>query len=131
MQNKEPNTLKKQRAYRIVSLFFLFSSVLGLILMVYGLCINDLKTAIPGAWLLLSFISFASRGHEKLEILNGFCLFVLAMLWYQVFSLNLMSIIILVAGIISVIATVYSIIRKRGTIAHHSHNIYKFHKHPM
>jgi len=71
-----------------------------------------LKTAISGAFTFLAFISPALHGHAKLKILNMLCLFVVAILWYQVFSLTVMSVIVIMVGTFAVIDALYSIIQK-------------------
>jgi len=115
MQNVEPNTLgqqsKQQRAHHIVYILSLLFSVLALIQMVHGVYINDLKTAVPGAFIFLVFISPALREHAKLENLNMFCLFVVTILWYQVFSLTIMSVMVVAVSTFMVIAALYTIIK--------------------
>ena len=82
-------------------------------MMVYGVYINDLKTAIPGAFTFLVFISPALHEHAKLKILWRFFLLIVAILWYQVFSLTIMSVMVIMVGTFAVIDALYSIIQKK------------------
>lgn len=90
-------------------------SVLGLILMVYSICVNDWEGATVGAFFFLVFFppDALLRKRIKLAILHRLCLLTVCVLgYYYVFRLSLLGILMLIACAVGLVDVIRLIIRR-------------------
>ena len=91
-------------------------SVLGLILMVHSIIVNNWEVAIMGALIFLgSFPPYTLlRKRIKLNIFHRLCILVVVVLgYYYVFQLTFWGILLLIAGAVGLVDTIHLIIRRK------------------
>ncbi|MFQ6125477.1 MAG: hypothetical protein ACE5R6_12870 [Candidatus Heimdallarchaeota archaeon] len=94
--------------------FTTFCSVLGLILLIYGISVNDWEEAMGGAFLFLIFIApLIHRKQVKLTIYHRLCVLALGVLGYYTFRQSLLTLLLLIIGVAGLIDTIYLIIRRK------------------
>jgi len=94
----------------IPTIFFL----VGLILLVYGLIVNDREGAMLGAiWFLASFPSSALRKHIMLTIFHRLCVLAVGVLGYYAFRLSLWGIFMLIFVAAGLVDAIHLIIRRK------------------
>ena len=94
--------------------FTTFCSVVGLILLVYGISVNDWEEAMSGAFLFLAFLApLIHHKRMKLTIFHRLCILTLGVLAYYAFRLSLLTILLLILGVAGLVDAIHLIIRKK------------------
>ena len=105
------NTKTWKSYFSILTIFF----VLGLILMVHSIIVNNWEVAIMGALIFLgSFPPYTLlRKRMKLTIFHRVCMLAVGVLGYYVFRLSLWGILMLILVAVGLVDTIHLIIRKK------------------